>query len=69
MTNREMMIKALMDDFDDWAETESDIAYHIECPHMGYEEGLPCNGLDYPWSKLDVCGPCKMAWLDEEVSP
>lgn len=46
MTNREMMIKALTDDFDDWAETESDIAYHIACPYTDGDH--PCKGLDYP---------------------
>ena len=65
MTNREMMIKALTDDFDDWAETESDIAYHIACPYTDGDH--PCKGLDYPWNTLDVCGPCKAGWLDEEA--
>lgn len=67
MTNREMMIKSLQDAFDDWALSESNVAYGINCPY--YEiEGHPCDGQEYPFDTLKVCGPCKMEWLDKEVS-
>lgn len=68
MTNRENLIKALKGEHDDWAWTESVIAYEIECPYQSYEKGLPCDELESPWNTLDVCGPCKAKWLDEEVS-
>ncbi len=65
MTNREVMIKALQDDFDDWGYTESVIAYNIACPHYSGDENLPCDGMTVV-DTLNVCGPCKLAWLDEE---
>ena len=67
MTNREMLLNALLDRNDDWATTESDIAYHIACPYRSKEQGA-CDDLDYPFSELDVCAPCIMEWLDKEVS-
>lgn len=73
MKNRELLIHALEDGedydfFDDGgATTESVIAYHIDCPYTS-TEGHPCDGEVYPWDTLDVCGPCKMEWLDKEVS-
>lgn len=67
MTNREMLIKSLQDEFDDWAASESNVAYGINCPY--YEiEGHPCEKEEYPFDTLRVCGPCKMEWLDKEVS-
>ena len=68
MTNRENIIKALKDEHDDPGWTESVIAYNIACPHYGPLDGLPCGGYEYPWDELTVCGPCKMEWLDKEVS-
>lgn len=68
MTNREMIIKSLLDDFDDSAYSESNIAYHIACPYYSGGEPHPCDGMQYPWSTLDVCGPCIREWLDKEVS-
>ena len=67
MTNREMLLNALLDRNDDWGRTESDIAYHIACPYST-EKGHPCEDKEYPWSTLNVCGKCKMEWLDKEVS-
>ena len=70
MTNRELLIASLKDELDDWAAPESNIAYNIACPYFGGEEyGHPCDGEKYPWDTLRVCGPCKMEWLDKEVSP
>ena len=77
MTNREALILSLQsmaeggkDVFDDgYASAESNVAYWVACPYRGYEKNsFPCDGLKYPWSTLDVCGPCKEAWLNEEVS-
>ena len=67
MTNREMLLNALLNKNDDWATTESDIVYHIACPyHSG--NGHPCEHQSYPFNEIDVCGSCKMEWLDKEVS-
>ena len=73
MTNREMLIKSLTDDFDDPAASESNIAYHIACPHVGTAGGQhhPCDDAKVPpwkWDQLKICGPCIMAWLDEEAA-
>ena len=83
MTNRDALImslrimvpndnecyQALCDSpFEDTAIPESNIAYWIACPYYCGERNLPCDGLSYPWSTLDVCGPCKLAWLDQKVS-
>lgn len=70
MTNRELLIAALKDELDDWAASESTIAYNIACPYygIGLEEKHPCHDLKWPWNTLDVCGPCKIEWLDREES-
>ena len=77
MTNREMLIRSLEsmaeggeDVFDDgYAHAESNVAYWVARPYHGHEKkSFPCDGLKYPWSTLDVCGPCKEAWLNEEAS-
>lgn len=69
MTNRELLIASLMDELDNPAASESNIAYNIACPYYsGEEPGHPCDGLRWPWSTLSVCGPCKAEWLDREVS-
>ena len=77
MTNREMLIRSLEsmaeggeDVFDDgYASAESNVAYWVACPYRGHEKKrFPFDGLKYPWSTLDVCGPCKEAWLNEEAS-
>lgn len=67
MTNRELLIASLKGELDDWAASESNIAYNISCPYYG-ESGHPCDKLNWPWSTLTICGPCKMEWLDKEVS-
>ena len=70
MTNREILIASLKGELDDWAASESNIAYNIACPYFGagLEEPHPCHGLEWPWSTLTVCGPCKIEWLDKEAS-
>ena len=67
MTNRELLIASLKGELDDWAASESNIAYNIACPYYG-EFGHPCDELEWPWSELTICGPCKMEWLDKEAS-
>jgi hypothetical protein len=70
VTNRELLIASLKDELDDWAASEANIAYNIACPYFAREEhGHPCDREKYPWDTLRVCGPCKMEWLDKEVSP
>ena len=69
MTNRELLIKSLSGELDDWAAEESNIAYGIACPYYGaaIEDVHPCEGEQYPWDTLKVCGPCIMEWLDKEA--
>ena len=74
MTNRELLIASLKGELDDWAASESNIAYHIACPHIGDEEDVPtpCDNASEPpwkWDQIRICGPCITAWLDQEVSP
>ena len=81
MTNREALILSLRimgpdekdadeafqeGPWEDWAAPESNVAYWVDGPHLS-GTGHPCDGLTWPWSRLSVCGPCKNAWLDEEV--
>ena len=70
MTNRELLIKSLSGELDDWAAEESNIAYHIACPYysVGIEDAHPCERVQYPWDTLKICGPCIMDWLDKEAS-
>lgn len=83
MTNRENLILSLQmmgpdekeamaaferSPFEDFASAESNVAYHVACPHYTGEKPLPCDDLTWPWSTLSVCGPCINSWLDEEVS-
>ena len=68
-----MLIKSLADDFDDPATSESNIAYHIACPHIGIreDEHHPCDDATAPpwkWDQLKICGTCIMEWLNEEVA-
>lgn len=35
MTNRDLLIASLKDELDDWAASESNIAYNIACPYYG----------------------------------
>lgn len=67
MTNRELLIASLRDELDDWAASESNIAYNIACPYFGECYGHPCDGKSWPWNTLSVCGPCKAEWLDKEA--
>ena len=83
MTNREALILSLRmmgpdeqdaekafyeSPWEDYAPAESNVAYWIDCPRCAGEANLPCEGLEAPFSTLSVCGSCKEAWLDEEVS-
>lgn len=65
MTNREMLIKALNDEFDDYAFSESVIAYHIECPYYGKDMRAKCNSA-LP-NRHTTCLNCKLEWLEAEV--
>ena len=66
ITNRDYIIAALRGEIDDGGATEESVAaYDIECPYTS-GIGHPCDGLDYPWDKLRVCGRCKLDWLEKE---
>lgn len=68
MTNRDYIIAALQDEFDDNGATmESVAAYNIACPYYGGTDGHRCEGVPYPWDRLRVCGPCVLEWLEKEM--
>lgn len=66
MTNREMLIKALQDDFDDYAYSESVIAYHVECPYFSGDKRAHCHESKEP-DRFGICMACKLEWLDQKV--
>lgn len=67
MTNLQYLIACLTDQIDDGgASFEAAVHYHIACPHFLCDENLPCEDQE-PSRK--VCYPCKVAWLNAEVSP
>lgn len=66
MTNREMLIKALADDFDDDGYTESVIAYHVERPYFGGDKRAHCHESKEP-DRFGICMACKDEWLSAEV--
>lgn len=66
MTNLEYLISVLNGEVDDGgASFEAVVHYNINCPHFCGEEGLPCEGQQ---PRREICVPCKMAWLEHEVS-
>lgn len=68
MTNREYIIKALTDGFDDGGATEeSTIVYNIACPYFAGDERAHCNDLDGMPDRWKECRDCKWEWLDSEV--
>ena len=66
MTNREMLIKALTDEFDDGGYTESVIAYHVECPYFSGDKRAHCREEKEP-NRFSICMACKLEWLEAEV--
>lgn len=65
MTNKEYLLAALTDKFDDGgASYESTVYYNIACP---YHEGDPdalCDSC--PMFSREQCTECKMAWLEKD---
>nr|DAW70665.1 MAG TPA: hypothetical protein [Caudoviricetes sp.] len=66
MTNREYIIKALNDEFDDGAMEEAVIFYHIECPYYHGDNRCYCHGKGTKINR-ETCTNCKAEWLDMEV--
>ena len=68
MTNREYIIKALTDGFDDWGISESAIVYNIACPYYTGDKRAKCHNVAYDKiDKWEHCRDCKYEWLDSEV--
>ena len=65
MTNRDKLITALRDGFDDPGMTMSVIGDSVNCPY--YEtSGHPCD--DPGWKYNSGCDLCKLEWLDKEAA-
>ena len=77
MTNREYMIKLLLDgleedgntlervSFDDCgASEESMIYYNINCPYKEFDKRCHCIGKR---ANREICTACKWEWLDQPV--
>jgi hypothetical protein len=65
MTNRELVIKALQGELDDYGlDEESIIEESIDCPYM-HTAGHPCDCNGF---KDSQCLGCKLEWLDKEVA-
>ena len=67
MTNREYMAKQLSDP--DWiddggASYESMVHYNINCPYFSGDERSHCRNAA---PSRNVCGECKMEWLEMDV--
>ena len=66
MTNREMMIKALNGEFDDYGAEEAIVHYNIRCPYYDGDERCECE-VEGKEICREVCSECKYKWLDSEV--
>lgn len=69
MTNKEMLIKALNDEFDDGGATyDSVVDYNINCPYFGNDNRAHCH-YNEPYQTLthEQCLECKLEWLEAEV--
>lgn len=66
MTNREMMIKALKGEFDDWGAEEAVIYYNVNCPYFVSDSRCKCENDDKEPSR-EICSECKYKWLEMEV--
>lgn len=64
MTNREMMLKALKGEIDDFGAEEATIYYHINCPYYSNDDRCECHNKEI---SREVCSECKYKWLDSEV--
>ena len=66
MTNREELIKALYDGFDDWGYSEGVIDNALGCPYVAGDSRSECQGEFEQITWLN-CRRCKLKWLDREV--
>jgi len=64
MTNREMMLKALKGEIDDWGAEEAIVYYNINCPYYSDDTRCECHNKEI---SREVCSECKYKWLDSEV--
>lgn len=73
MTNREFLIAVLSDEnldpFDNGADGEATVYYHIKCPYRGADKRAHCfrDGIDTDHGR-EQCVACKMEWLEMEVA-
>lgn len=66
-TNRDYIIAALQDEFDDGGSTEEGVIYNnIACPYIEGDKRCECEkpGKDIGW---ETCTECKTKWLDSET--
>lgn len=66
MTNKDALIKALNDGFDDPCYTEAIIFYSINCPYYYGDPRCECME-DGKEICRDICSECKSKWLESEV--
>lgn len=72
MTNREFLVAVLSDEnldpFDNGADGEAAVWYHIKCPYLGADKRAHCfrDGFDNEHER-EQCVACKMEWLEQEV--
>ena len=65
MTNKEYLIMALTEQFDDCRATfEAEVYYHINCPYFEGDKRCECRDKPMNW---ETCVICKTKWLDSEV--
>lgn len=69
MTNREYMARQLTDP--DWiddggASYVSMVEYNVGCPYFAGDKRCHCNGSE-EFPTREMCGECKMEWLEAEV--
>ena len=64
MTNAEITIKAIEQNFDDWGFSDGWIERHLACPYNYGDERCKCRdeAINY-----DTCVECKTEWLEAEA--
>ena len=71
MTNREFLVAVLSDEnldpFDNGADGEATVWYHINCPYRGVDKRAHCVRDGISKDERGQCVACKMEWLEMEV--
>ena len=71
MTNREFLVAVLSDEnldpFDNGADGEATVWYHIKCPYFGADKRAHCVRDGISKDERIQCVACKMEWLEQEV--